>query len=53
MSAKRITYSGHYELPSDNQHELSYVEQYNAGQAHDGLDFGFVSVSLQVYESMC
>ncbi|KEQ83044.1 hypothetical protein D6C99_01775 [Aureobasidium pullulans] len=39
MSSNRITQSGQYGPPSDNQHELSYIENYNDGQAYDNFSF--------------
>ena len=43
MSAKQVTQQGHYGPAVDNQHDLSYIAQYNAGQVDDGVDYAFVS----------
>lgn len=48
MSAKQVSQLGHYAPPSENQHELSYIAQYNAGQTNNGVDFGYVS-SLTIF----
>ena len=51
MSSNRITQSGQYGPPSDNQHELSYIENYNDGQAYD--NFSFVRVLWRDIASRC